>query len=93
MPGIRVQARATAPLGTTWPVLAGQAAGQRGRQRGKVTLEREGDPPPDGAGADPCRVQPPLKIRERSPTSMSPRAWPTGGYGACPCATTPARRS
>jgi len=63
MAEIRVRARAAAPLETAWSVLADQA-GMAAWAPGKVTLERAGDPPPNGAGAIRVVSRPPLRVRE-----------------------------
>jgi hypothetical protein len=65
MTHIRVQARAQAPLETTWSVLADRAGMAARAQARKVTREREGDPPPGGVGAIRVVSQPPLTVREQ----------------------------
>jgi uncharacterized protein YndB with AHSA1/START domain len=62
--GIRVQARAAAPVQTVWAVLSAQKGMAAWAPIRAVALEREGDPPPDGIGAIRVLSRPPFEIRE-----------------------------
>jgi uncharacterized protein YndB with AHSA1/START domain len=62
--GIRVQARAEAPVQTVWAVLSAQKGMAAWAPIRAVALEREGDPPPDGIGAIRVLSRPPFEIRE-----------------------------
>jgi uncharacterized protein YndB with AHSA1/START domain len=61
---IKIRAYANAPLETTWSVLADQ----RGMTRwlpASVSLEREGDPPPNGVGTIRVMTRRPFRVREQ----------------------------
>ncbi len=62
---IWIHARAAAPLETTWALLADQRGMAAWAPVRAVTLEREGDPAPDGVGAIRVVRKPPLTIREQ----------------------------
>jgi uncharacterized protein YndB with AHSA1/START domain len=62
---IEVRATAAAPVDTVWSVLAAQAGMATWAPVRKVTLERQGDPPPDGVGTIRVLSRPPLTIREQ----------------------------
>lgn len=62
--GIRIQARAAAPVQTVWAVLSAQNDMAAWAPIRAVALEREGNPPPDGIGAIRVLPRPPFKIRE-----------------------------
>ncbi len=62
---IQARARAAAPVETVWSVLATQASMAAWAPVSKVTLERQGDTPPDGVGTIRVLSRPPLRIREQ----------------------------
>jgi len=59
-----IRAHADAPLETTWSVLADQRGMTRWLPAG-VSLEREGDPPPDGVGTIRVVTRRPFRVREQ----------------------------
>jgi uncharacterized protein YndB with AHSA1/START domain len=59
-----VRAHADAPIHTTWSVLADQR-GMSTWLPVTVSLESEGDPPPDGVGSIRVVTRRPLRIREQ----------------------------
>lgn len=62
---IRIEAHATAPLTTTWSVLAEQAEMAAWTPARTVTIEHQGDPPPAGVGTIRALSLMSLKIREQ----------------------------
>jgi uncharacterized protein YndB with AHSA1/START domain len=58
-----VRAHADAPIETTWSVLADQR-GMTTWLPVTVSLEREGDPPPNGVGSIRVLTRSPLRLRE-----------------------------